>query len=54
MQFTADSPWLMPSPELCPGLSGRVVAGVGQGACGQLNVLDDHDMVPEASALVLF
>lgn len=54
MQFTGDSPWLTPSPELCPGSSGRVLASAGQGVCEQLNGLDDHDTVYEACALALF
>lgn len=54
MQFTGDSPWFMPSPELCPGSSGRMLPSAGQGACEQLNGLDNHDTVSEAYALALF
>ena len=54
MQFTGDSPWLMPSPELCPGSSGRVLASAGWEGFEQLNSLDDHDTVSEAHALALF
>lgn len=54
MQFTGDSPWLVPSPKPCPGWSVRVLAITGWGACEQLNGLDGHDTVFEACALALF